>query len=338
MAQLAEAEDLTIPGDVVGTLRYMSPEQLNGQADARSDIYSLGLTLYEMLTLRPVFGESSRTRLLKQISEAEPVPLSHFNAAVPRDLATVVSKAMAREPERRYPSASELAEDLGRFLRGEPIRARRVTVAERAWRWCRRNRSLAALAGAAILALLMAGILQKRVQNKPAEPLCRQKLAETLLLAVGYGRTPLSVEDKRSRLDQARQIAEQLIEERPDYPEYRVLLAKTQVRQAAVLGSIGDRDGANGLLEQSITLLEDLVELHPRSPQFAFLLATTLIATSGAADSTEDLESSRGRLERAISILENLSKEYPTAARWGEPYLDRAEQRLRRAEQSRDRE
>jgi tetratricopeptide (TPR) repeat protein len=181
-------------------------------------------------------------------------------------------------------------------------------------------------------------ILEQRVQGKPADPLCRQKLAETLVLAVGYGRTPLSVEDKRSRLDKARRIAEQLIDERPDYPEYRVLLAKTQVRQAAVLGSIGDRKGANGLLDQSMTLLEDLAERYPRSPQFAFLLATTLIATSGATGSAEELESSRGRLERALLILEKLSKEYPTATRWAKPYLDRAEQRLRRVKQSRDRD
>ena len=131
VAQLAGGDDLTLPGDLVGTLRYMSPEQLDGLADARSDIYSLGLTLYEMLTLRPAFGQSSRTRLLRQISEAEPEPLRTGNPCAPRDLVTIVAKAMAREPERRYSSAGELAEDLRRFLSDEPIRGCRVTVAER---------------------------------------------------------------------------------------------------------------------------------------------------------------------------------------------------------------
>ncbi|MBM4094123.1 MAG: serine/threonine protein kinase, partial [Planctomycetes bacterium] len=138
VAQLADAEDLTIPGDVVGTLRYMSPEQLNGQADARSDVYSLGLTLYEMLTLRPAFGESSRTRLLRQISEAEPASLPKSNPHAPLDLVTVVAKAMAREPELRYPSRKRHVADrhrrpgAGVVSRGRSLRQGRGFVGRHA--------------------------------------------------------------------------------------------------------------------------------------------------------------------------------------------------------------
>ena len=169
------------------------------------------------------------------------------------------------------------------------------------------------------------------VQDRPDDPFCRRELAETLVLAVGYGRTPFGLAEERSRLEQARQLAEQLIEERADYPEYQSLLAKIEVRQAALLAQMGERREASRLLEQAISLLEDLAERPPQSPQFAFLLATTLIAASGGAGTVDDPEMVRSRLQQAVSILDKLSAEYPSAARWAKPYLQRAEQRLDRA-------
>src|SRR5439155_23430669 len=118
--------DLTSTGDIVGTLRYLAPERLNGEADARSDIYSLGLTLYEMLTLRPAFDASDRAKLIQQVTEYHPVPLRKLDSHIPRDLETIVLKAGAKEPAARYQSAGELAEDLRRFLAETPIRARRA--------------------------------------------------------------------------------------------------------------------------------------------------------------------------------------------------------------------
>ncbi|HET8645118.1 MAG TPA: serine/threonine-protein kinase, partial [Vicinamibacteria bacterium] len=126
LAKSEDGGDLTVTGDIVGTLRYMAPERFGGQADERSDLYSLGLTLYELLTLRPAFAAPSKAQLIEQILHDEPARPRALDARIPRDLETVVLKAMAREPKDRYQSAQELADDLGRFLGGRPILARPV--------------------------------------------------------------------------------------------------------------------------------------------------------------------------------------------------------------------
>jgi serine/threonine protein kinase/WD40 repeat protein len=153
-----EGEDLTQTGDLVGTLRYMAPERFRGVSDARSDLYSLGLTLYELLTLGPAFQESDRGLLIKQIYHDEPPRPRRFDRQVPRDLETIVLKAIAKEPARRYQTAEDLAEDLRRFLGDRPIRARRSAAWEHAWRWCRRNPVVAGLSAAVALLLLVVGV------------------------------------------------------------------------------------------------------------------------------------------------------------------------------------
>ena len=159
LAKLEDLEDLTTSGDMVGTLRYMAPEQFEGQADARSDVYGLGLTLYELLVLRPAYGEKDRRRLLRQLAQEEPPRPRKLNPAIPRDLETIVVKATATLPQQRYATAGELAADLKAFLEDRPIRARRVTVLGRGWRWCRRNRAIASLSGAALGLLLAVAVV-----------------------------------------------------------------------------------------------------------------------------------------------------------------------------------
>ena len=126
VAKAVAQEQISRPGDVVGTLRYMSPEQLEGNCDARSDIYSLGLTLYELITFLPAFGETSENGLIHRKLERDPTPPRRRQPGVPRDLETIVLKAMARDPGRRYQTADELVDDLTRYLEERPIRARRV--------------------------------------------------------------------------------------------------------------------------------------------------------------------------------------------------------------------
>jgi serine/threonine protein kinase len=145
LAKASDSDDLTHPGDIVGTVRYMAPERFEGHCDARSDVYALGLTLYELLARRPAFDKADRAELVRQVTDAEPPRLRALDPTIPRDLETVVHGAIEREPSRRYATAADLANDLRRFLDGSPIRARRIGRAEHAWRWCRRNPAAAAL-------------------------------------------------------------------------------------------------------------------------------------------------------------------------------------------------
>jgi serine/threonine protein kinase/Flp pilus assembly protein TadD len=151
LAKAADSDDLTHTGDVVGTLRYLAPERLQGQSDPRGDLYGLGVTLYELLTLRPAFEEADRARLVGRVLHEEPPRPRRLNPEVPRDLETVILKAIAKEPARRYATAAEMAEDLRRFLADRPVRARRASALERLWRWCRRNPVVAGLLAALVL-------------------------------------------------------------------------------------------------------------------------------------------------------------------------------------------
>jgi WD40 repeat protein/serine/threonine protein kinase len=152
LAKADDQQNLTHTGDILGTVRYMPPEAFEGRSDARSDVYSLGLTLYEMLAFRPAFEEKERKRLIKQVTQEEPPRLSKLNRQVPRDLETIVHKAIDRDPQQRYASAGALAEDLQQFIEDEPILARRVSQTERVRRWCRHNPVVAGLT--AVLALV----------------------------------------------------------------------------------------------------------------------------------------------------------------------------------------
>ena len=156
LAKTDDAADLTEAGDLLGTVRYLAPEAFEGAADHRADVYALGLTLYELLALRPAFDGADRARVMRAVLGTRPAALGAVAPGLPRDLLTVVARATERDPARRYQSARALAEDLRRFLRDEPILARRVGPAERLWRWSRRNRALAAALG--VLAVTLVGV------------------------------------------------------------------------------------------------------------------------------------------------------------------------------------
>ncbi len=159
LAKATDSADLTHTGDIVGTIRYMAPERFNGQGDVRSDLYSLGLTLYELLALRPAFNTPDRNKLIRDVTDAEPQRLRQLVPGLPRDLETIVHKAMAREPNDRYASAQDMAADLRRFVEDRPIQARRVSSSERLHRWCRRNPVVASLTSGVIAALVAVAIV-----------------------------------------------------------------------------------------------------------------------------------------------------------------------------------
>jgi WD40 repeat protein len=153
----------------------MAPERFRGQGDSRADVYALGLTLYELVALQPAFESSDRLQLIERIKAEDPPRPRALDTRVPRDLETIVLKAIAKDPKDRYPSADALGEDLRRFLADEPIRARRVGALERAWIWAKRRPAAAALlfvSAVAALALVGAGvafIYSKRLEANNAQ-------------------------------------------------------------------------------------------------------------------------------------------------------------------------
>jgi tetratricopeptide (TPR) repeat protein len=148
----------------------MAPERFQGQADARSEVYSLGLTLYEMLTLRPAFEDSNRARLVEQVLRAEPPRPRSLDGHIPRDLELITLKAMAKSPAERYTTARELADDLERFLNDEPIRAKRPGWAQRLRKWARRHKPVVWTATAAFLTMgaVLAGFIGRNVRDQAA--------------------------------------------------------------------------------------------------------------------------------------------------------------------------
>ncbi len=155
--QIESDSDLTRSGQVLGSPSFMSPEQAGGQRNEvgpRSDVYSLGAILYHLLTGRPPFVGATPQTIIAQVLSSDPVAPRTLSCATPGDLETICLKCLEKDPGRRYPTAQELALDLGRFLNGEPVHARPVSRREKAWRWCQRNRALASALTAAVVLLL----------------------------------------------------------------------------------------------------------------------------------------------------------------------------------------
>jgi WD40 repeat protein len=179
--QVNEESDLTSTGQILGSPSYMSPEQAQAKIEdvgPLSDVYSLGATLYCLITGRPPFQAATVIETVRQVIDTEPAPPRQLNPAIDRDLETICLRCLEKEPRRRYASAEELSEELGRFLAGEPIRARRISVGARGWRWCRRKPAAAFLILAVFLAMVFSGLaLGYRRQARDTE-LARQAAEE----------------------------------------------------------------------------------------------------------------------------------------------------------------
>ena len=203
LAQVKGDSGLTMTGEMLGTLRYASPEQVlarRGIVDHRSDVYSLGATLFELLTLRPPFDGRDRNALIRQIADDEPASLRSLDPTIPVELETIALKALRKEPVDRYATAQELADDLGRFLEGRPIMARPPTVAERLRTWSRRHPELVG-SGVVVLMLLTAASLLSTMLIRR-----EQRNAEA-----AYRREHQRTEEAEARFRLARRAVDELI-------------------------------------------------------------------------------------------------------------------------------
>jgi serine/threonine protein kinase len=283
LAQFQADTGLTQTGDLLGTLRYMSPEQAGRNRvllDHRTDIYSLGSTLYELLTLRPPFDGTDRQTLLDQILNDEPRPLRTLRKSVPAELETIVLKCLEKEADRRYATAQELAEDLRRFLGHEPIRARPATPAQRLRKWARRHPAVV-WAGGILCVLTVAGSLvtaglvqreqantllaydQERQRSREAEErfrLARAELDEMFKLCEEeLADKPYLDNLRRQMLEKFLVYYEKLIEQRQDDLAAQAELTATRARVLQILDDLAVLQGAGQYpLLKEPAVLDDL--------------------------------------------------------------------------------
>ena len=182
LAHATDGSDVTNSQNLAGTISYMAPEQFSGRFDQRSDIYSLGLTLYEFATLCPAVPAGSRAEMIRQATTCRPAAPRTLNAAIPRDLETIILKAISIEPKHRYQSAGAFADDLRRFCEDRPIRARRVSSLEKFWRWCRRNPVTAVSSTISVTVLVLAAVVSAVAWSR--EVTYRQNIETMLQISI----------------------------------------------------------------------------------------------------------------------------------------------------------
>ena len=328
LAQVAGDVGLTQTGELLGTLRYASPEQALGRpgvVDHRSDVYALGATLYELLTLRPIFEGRDRKELLRQIAEDDPRPPRAAVASIPAELETIVLKALRKEPSERYRSAQELADDLQRFLDDRPILARRPTLTERAWKWARRRPSIVA-AGMAILLVLAVGSIVSAALLHAEQDRTKQEQRKA---EEAYRRERQRAEEAESRLRLARRSVDELIqvseEELADRPgtervRKRLLRSALAFYQEIIEQRRADPDAQAELLDTTRRVEKILADL-------AVLQAAGKLYLLGQTAVHDDLGLDDGQRKNVKELTARLGK------RWMESFNDLA--RLSPAERGR---
>ena len=322
--------DLTLTGELLGTLRYMSPEQVAGQtnADERTDIYSLGATLYELLTGQPAVKGTSQVEIARQLADVQPTNLRSIDRAIPEDLERVVLKAMAKSPADRYRSAEEFEQDLRHFVDNKPVVARRPSALHKVWRWSQRNVVLAATISTLVLLLLFlavagpsvawsyARLSKEESDAKQSAKAALERERETVVrqlqfLASTVNGTARALVNKPGFQDVQEKLLNdtvehyiQLLEEHDDDPHVinQVGLAFAELRPA--LDSSFSYDRVTPLLDAAIKRMDFVVGPHRTNEEYKITLAGLYATRATRSHDVHDAQ-------RAIDLVEEMIAAQP---------------------------
>jgi tetratricopeptide (TPR) repeat protein len=339
LAQVQGDAKLTMSGDLLGTMRYMSPEQALAKrivVDHRTDIYSLGVTLYELLTLEPAFNGRDRQEVLRQIAFEEPRPPTRINKAMPTELETIVLKALAKNPDERYPTARELADDLERFLKDEPIRAKPPTLAHKAKKWARRHMPVVATALVAVgvllvltvVGLLIGNLLLSRANKdiKEQRDLAQENFKKTREAVDKYftevseaelldrpGLQPL----RKKLLQSAQEYYQGFVDQHSEDPALRKELAEAYRRVGDITLLIGSKSDAQVPLKNAITIFESLHNSATGDETIENGLARSYQLLAYAQIFSDQADLGKENAEKAIASFDKLRAAHPQQNEYG---------------------
>jgi serine/threonine protein kinase len=336
LARFGDDPSLSMSGDLVGTVRYMSPEQAQGlptAIDQRTDVYGLGVTLYELLTLQPAFEGNDRQTILRQIIHEEPRPPRKKNQAIPRELETIVLKAMAKDPEARYQTAQAIGADLKRFLDDLPIVARRPTVLERARMWVRRNPQWvsAAIVILAITVVILGGTVfwiareraealrqegiasQQRDNAEAQRRLARQAVDEmyTQVAEKWLPYEPRMEPIRRMFLERALRFYEMRVGENHRDPAAREEAARAYRRIGSINSLLGQPDLAEPAFRHAVTMFERLAAESPGIHRYQLERLDSELGLARVLNKAKRTKEAEDIYRRTLAICQKSADENP---------------------------